>query len=489
MAAQNSHLIKVIPRSLSLTLFVFFAGALVSRGATVGRLEVDFSLTNGVLRPLHGINKGPLAGGGLIDLTESHRALAVPFTRLHDCHWPNPDVVDIHAIFPNVEANPELPENYDFALTDEYLAAVRRTGARIIYRLGESIEHSLTKRFVHPPANMEKWAAICLGIIRHYNEGWANGFHYNILHWEIWNEPENRPAMWTGSDNDYFRLYTTAARAIRKQYPTLKIGGPAVGYSGQFIDGKFHPSSFVTNFLALCRREVLPLDFFSWHCYTDDSTELVARAKAIRALLDRHGFVATESHLNEWNYLPEKNWKPVSRSASPETRQNFYQRMSGAYGAAFISLALIELQDCPLDLANLFHGETGGFGLFNEFGVPTKNFYALRAFARMLDAPRRVAVSGGVRGKLGLLAGVGAEMNAAAMLVCNFKSETSRFEVDLRNLPWTDGARYKLFMVSERANLDLVLERSLSKGESRLSLDLHAPALALLIFENANTAP
>ena len=55
------------------------------------------------------------------------------------------------------------------------------------YRLGESIEHTRTKRFVHPPGDMEHWAEICLGTIRHYTEGWANGFDFQIPYWEIWN--------------------------------------------------------------------------------------------------------------------------------------------------------------------------------------------------------------------------------------------------------------------------------------------------------------
>ena len=59
-----------------------------------------------------------------------------PFTRLHDCGWPNPYVVDHHVVFPNPNADPALPESYDFRLTDEYLAAVRQTGAEPIYRLG-----------------------------------------------------------------------------------------------------------------------------------------------------------------------------------------------------------------------------------------------------------------------------------------------------------------------------------------------------------------
>src|SRR5205085_9026480 len=121
-------------------------------------------------------------------ITAALRELHPPFARLHDCHWPNPDVVDIHAVFPDFDADAELPSSYDFRLTDEYIAATRATGAEIIYRLGESIEHTWIKRFVHPPGNFQKWASICRGVIRHYNEGWADGFYYGIRYWEIWNE-------------------------------------------------------------------------------------------------------------------------------------------------------------------------------------------------------------------------------------------------------------------------------------------------------------
>jgi hypothetical protein len=202
-------------------------------------------------------------------------------------------------VFPNPAADPALAENYDFRLTDEYIDAVRKTGAEPIYRLGESIEHTSVKRYVHPPANAENWAAVCIGIIRHYNEGWANGFHYNIRYWEIWNEPENRTAMWSGTDEDYLQLYRTAATAIKKQFPTLRVGGPALGASGSFVNGEFVPPDFAVDFLAMCRNDNVPLNFFSWHCYTADPSELVARSRAIRQLLDSKGFTETESHLNE----------------------------------------------------------------------------------------------------------------------------------------------------------------------------------------------
>ena len=43
-------------------------------------------------------------------------------------------------VFPNPDADPALPASYDFRATDEYIAAVRATGAEIVYRLGESID-------------------------------------------------------------------------------------------------------------------------------------------------------------------------------------------------------------------------------------------------------------------------------------------------------------------------------------------------------------
>ena len=119
-------------------------------------LKADFSVNTGAIRLLHGINKGPLAPGGIFDVIQEQKELGIPFTRLHDCGWPNPYVVDHHAVFPNPNADPALPESYDFRLTDEYIAAVLKSGAEPIYRLGESIEHTTVKRHVHPPD--DPWA-------------------------------------------------------------------------------------------------------------------------------------------------------------------------------------------------------------------------------------------------------------------------------------------------------------------------------------------
>ncbi len=463
----------LLPAVLLLTLLLPLSGR-----AEEAVLSVDFSVPTGSVRALNGVNKGPLAPGGMFDVIEQQRELKIPFTRLHDCGWPNPYVVDHHAVFPNPDADPALPESYDFRLTDEYIAAVRATGAEPIYRLGESIEHTSVRRFVHPPADPEKWAAICLGIIRHYNEGWANGFRYNIKYWEIWNEPENRPAMWSGTDDDYLRLYRTAAKAIKTAFPAVKVGGPALGASGSFVNGEFQPTEFTSAFLTMCRKDNVPVNFFSWHCYTDDPQELVARGRAIRRLLDSRGFDDTENHLNEWNFLPNNSWKPISRGAPAEARTQAYAEMAGAHGAAFIVSALLELQDVPMDVCNFYHGEIGGFGLFSDQGVPQKSWQALRAFRGLLDTPARVEAAGSVPGKLDVVAGLSPDGREASILVSNFADPRPEVLVKWSGFAWTGVVTAEIRVIGESSDFQTARVQTIPADETSLRLKLPAPGVA-----------
>jgi len=90
----------------------------------------------------------------------------------------------MHFVFPDPKADPEKAESYDFACTDEYLQAIADAGSGIVFRLGESIEHGKIKMHVHPPRDSARWAAACVGAIKHCNEGWANGGRRGIQHWD-----------------------------------------------------------------------------------------------------------------------------------------------------------------------------------------------------------------------------------------------------------------------------------------------------------------
>jgi hypothetical protein len=428
------------------------------------------------IRALHGVNGGPLAAGGLLDLSVRWKEAAFPLARLHDSHWPNPDVVDIHAVFPDPAADPTKPSSYDFERTDEYLKGVIDAGAEVVYRLGESIEHQKVKRHARPPKDAEKWAAVCVGIVRHYTEGWANGFKWPIRYWEVWNEPDNRPNCWTGTDDDYLKLYAVTAKALKAKSPKLKVGGPGVGNVGSLTKDGIDPAPFVSAFLARCKADALPLDFFSWHCYTADPLELVRRARGVRKLLDEAGFKGAESHLNEWNYLPGNDWNGLA-AKDALVRQKWYDRLNGPEGAAFVVASLIRLQDAPVDVANYFTAEAPGMGLFSQHGVPSKAFHAFRAF-RAVTKLRRLASKNDVPSGVTALAGVSADGTIAVVLLARHAGDDGTVPVDLRPAPWAGATEYEVLGVDEKNELTQVMA---GKGEEcKVTVDLPLSSVRLI---------
>ncbi len=448
--------------------------------AHAAELTVDFSESAGVIRPLHGANGGPICYRGLVDLSAYQSELGLPLIRLHDVPWAAFDAVDVSIIFRDFRNDPGKPENYDFASTDDYLAAIVKVGSPILYRLGESIEHTPRKYRVNPPKDFAKWAEICCGIIRHYNEGWAGGFHHDIRYWEIWNEPDGKPAMWTGTDDQSLELYEVVAKSIKKQWPNLKVGGPALANTGKFENGQFKPSDYMMRFLRRCRDNKVPLDFFSWHRYSKDPLEYALRARAVRELLDSHGFEKTESHLNEWNYLPNWDWKPLTKAGQGVVRDQWLAQIQGPTGAAFDALVLISLQDAPVDMANIFTADNQVLGMFSFSGVPQKSFYAFKAFRKLLDTPRRVRTPSCAAGELAACAGLDSAKTRASILMSSFYPATGVPEVVIRGLPWKTPAAFELYLVDAAHNLDLVRSGTLGTDGQLQVPELKAPAVVLL---------
>lgn len=454
------------------------ADAAPANGALAVR--VDCAERAGEVRALHGVNNGPVNLGETVDLSAYYREAAFPLVRLHDSEWPNPDVVDMHAVFPDARADPNRPESYRFARTDDYVKAIIAAGGQIVYRLGESIELTRRKYHVVPPAEPERWARACVGIIRHYNEGWADGFRHKIRYWEIWNEPENRPNMWTGTHEDYYRLYATAAKRIKARFPRLMVGGPSVGSLGRLKDGRLEPTPFVAGFLAQCKKHAAPLDFFSWHTYTDDPYVYARKARAVRRLLDEHGYRKTESHLNEWNYLPDNDWRPISLAGQGLMRQRWYEKQGGPAGAAFVACTLLHLQDCPLDAGNFYSGETNQFGLFTRHGVPKKTFYAMKAFRMLLETPLRVKTTGSRPGQAAACAGISRTAARLTVLVSNFRLAARRLTLRAGSLPWKGPTSWELLRLDARDSLKRTRSGSAAAGKVLIEAACEAPCVLVI---------
>jgi hypothetical protein len=405
-------------------------------------LSVDFGKTIGTFRALHGVNNGPVTPRGTPNLSSYYKEAAIPISRLHDGIWSGAAVVDMPFIFPLEQADIADSANYRFARTDDYLEGVLSTGAQIVYRLGTSIEPSPKKYDINPPKNYDRWAQVGINIIRHYNEGWANGFHHNIRYWEIWNEPDNA-AMWTGTTEEFNRLYAVAARAIKKHDAMLKVGGP--GATGQ--------KKFIDSFLGYCRDNHAPLDFFSWHIYSAHPLRIKQKAEQMRRTLDEYGFPKAESHLNEWHYFTG-NWK---RMQEPEYRKQLFQEINGAVAAAFNAATLLMLQDTSVDVANYYSGDTLPFGMFDQYGIPHKAYYAFKAFGQLMATPQRLACAGGdEKDALVIGAGLAADLRSAQVLLANFQSPATNYRIELQNLPWEGEAQVEVFAIDATHNLEVV---------------------------------
>ncbi len=340
-------------------------------------ITVDFSKTSGAVKPLHGINNSPVTyGRALPELRDA----GIPFVRLHDAvgEFGGTHFVDVPNVFPDFEADPDDATSYDFAFTDAYFKGLTASGLKIFYRLGVTIESNFRIKpyRIHPPKDFNKWARICAGIVRHYNEGWADGFHYGIEYWEIWGEPEN-PSLWSGTREQYYEFYRVAANYLKQQFPDLKVGGYggcgfyAINHEG--MDDFY--KSFIPYFLDFLKfittpDTAAPLDFYSWHLYTTDPHEIILHAKYVDERLKEYGLEHVENIFDEWNFT---DWCDPDR----------WDAMKEMPGATFVASAFCLMQKSPIDKAMYYDAlptrKYCGLYYFPSQKV-TKTYYSFKAF-------------------------------------------------------------------------------------------------------------
>lgn len=438
-------------------------------------VQVDFSKANGTIRHLNDVNGGPLCLRGYVDLSAYYKELGIKYVRLNDVAWTFDDALNINYVFPRFEADPDQPDNYDFFQTDWYLKSIEALGIEVIYGLSPTAEYpKLPPRHVDPPKDFDKWARICVNVIKHYNGGWANGYHYNIKYWEIWNEPDGK-MFWTGTPEQYYKLYETSAKAIKNYDPNVKVGGPVLAQSMRFLEG----------FLAYCQSHHLPLDFVPWHMYHTRPSAIAWKAAKIHELLIKYGYPHAESVLDEWSYYPG-NWgegqsKEINSIGDPKVVTGVAQEVQGVSGAAFDASVLILLQDSTVNIANFYHGTTVVlWGMFNPHGVPNKTYYTFEAFKSLLETPERVAtLPSGVPG-VTAIGGLSHDKTQATVLISNFGTECNRYNIHLNSLPWDDGVVYEKYVLDEKHDLELVKTETLAGHSVTLPEDVDDPSVCMI---------
>jgi hypothetical protein len=490
-------------------------------------LTVDAARDTGRIRSFQGLNGPPSpVMEGLPNLVEQYRELRIDQVRTHDFMGPteidsrymyrNPNLSSLipdpiqragvvragndSIIFPDWNADPEMPESYRFGPTDKVIAAIIESGAEVYYRIGRSWGAD-----TNPPADYDKFANIVKHIAMHYNQGWANGFHDKIRYWEFWNEPEG---FWGGTPEQFYALYEKTAKALKSADPGMKVGGDGEAQS-------HGASPWREGLLDYCAAHQVPLDFFSWHTYAFDSADpydAVRLGREIRDVLDTHGFPRAESILSEWNLSYDYT---ILEAAE----------LQSAHNAAFVGAVLTYLQDAPINHAHFYRGDAAWMGLFDLNGNPFRPACVFKAMGQMLSTPVRLAVAGTDTFGFAALAGKSEDGNTLKILISNYAKpanykprpmpfapefadpdmpslwdrwhgppfanrtdivyrDNAGYNLSVMNLPWGKASfTLRRYRVSARQQLDLVEERTAEGSSLTLSNPLPVDNVELIVLQ------
>ena len=77
--------------------------------------------------------------------------------------------------------------------------------------------------WTHPPKDYNKWRELVYQWVKHSVERYGQR-EVESWYWEVWNEPDI--AYWSGTIDEYCKLYDYAADGLKKALPTARIGGP-----------------------------------------------------------------------------------------------------------------------------------------------------------------------------------------------------------------------------------------------------------------------
>lgn len=409
----------------------------------------DLSKKGNKFKILNATNGGPWHKRHANDQYRSnfkdYKAARIPYSRNHDSAvcgiYGGPYSHDITRIFPDFNADPYNPDSYDFACTDEAILVCLDASTETFFRLGQTIEHQVKKHGTIPPKDFKKWAVICEHIIRHYNEGWADGLNLNIQYWEIWNEPDlddddsKNKRTWGGTKAQFFDMYEIAAKHLKTCFPHLKIGGPALA----------HNIVWAEDFLCQMQKRNVPIDFFSWHIYCTEPETMLYKSERIKGLLDKYGYSDAESIINEWNYV--KGW----------TDQFLYtiKSIHGIKGAAFTMACICAAQHSDIDMLMYYDTHPSGFnGAFDYYTYePLKGYYPLYWYGMFYDMDKEIESDNKIENIYSLC---GVDKDGKILAVVTYYTDDDLAENKKISLNFGKESNYEIYLLDEEHNGELI---------------------------------
>ncbi|MDH2427128.1 hypothetical protein [Sphaerisporangium sp. TRM90804] len=273
---------------------------------------------------------------------------------------------------------------YDFDGVDRVYDTLTGLGLRPVVELGFmprdlAADPSKTvfeyKAIISPPKDYNRWGDLVQALVAHLADRY--GLEELVEHWsfEVWNEA-NLEVFWSGTPQEYFRLYDVTAAAVKSVHPGLRVGGPSSAANG-----------WVEELIAHTAESGAALDFVSTHTYGNAPLDW-------RPVLDRHGRRGTPIWWTEWGPTPT----------------HFHGIGDGPFGAAFVlhgmrsaagrveALSHWVASDHFEELGHpprLFHG---GFGLLTVGNLRKPRYFALALADRLGEQELAVDVRGDAAG-------------------------------------------------------------------------------------------
>jgi xylan 1,4-beta-xylosidase len=236
---------------------------------------------------------------------------------------------------------------------------------------------------VTPPKSYERWEKLIRTLIEHFAARYG-AEEVRTWYFEVWNEP-NLDGFWAGSQEEYFKLYAHAAKAIKSVDEKYRVGGPATA-----------GAAWIPETIAWCQQNHAPLDFVTSHSYG-----------VRQGHLDEFGQTGTLLAKDDWAVSGDvlNNRKQIAESAMPGLDLH-YTEWSSSYtpadpihdsyhqaayilqklkqvGSAAQSMSYWVFTDIFEEPGPRFEAFHGGFGLMNTQGIKKPAYFAYQFLNRL----------------------------------------------------------------------------------------------------------
>jgi xylan 1,4-beta-xylosidase len=173
---------------------------------------------------------------------------------------------------------------------------------------------------VTPPKDYNKWRDLIAAVAKHSKERYG-AEEVRQWRWEVWNEPDIKPQFFTGSEDDYFRMYDYASEGIASVDTSFKVGGLATALSDTAgLLKRFVQHCLTANYANPAKKST-KVDFITWHQYPwnegdQNPTGYAGCNRGIGIFLKRYPQLRLENLQTEWNASARYNYFDDEANAS-----------------------------------------------------------------------------------------------------------------------------------------------------------------------------